>query len=461
MVVQLDARRLTDEDIAPLRENVRGTVILPDEAAFDEARRVWNGMIDRRPALIVRSRGVADVLAAVRFAVDHGLPIAVRGGGHNVAGTAVADGALVVDLSLMKGIRVDPATQTVWVEGGVTWAELDFETQAFGLATTGGAISTTGIGGLTLGGGIGWLMRMHGLACDNLLAANVVTADGNLRTASETENPDLFWGIRGGGGNFGVITAFKFQLHPLPPIMAGPILYPLEAGREVLRMYRDVAPTLPDEVICNFGMMTSPEGAKMVALLPAYFGSLEAGAVALAPLRGFGAPAADLMGPMPYRSLQTMFDPAFPPGIRNYWKAGLFHELTDGAIDALVETFAAAPSPRNVVLIEQLGGAVGRRAAGDTAFAHRSAPYNVVITAGWEDPAEDGANIAWTRSMWSVLEPSSAGGVYVNYLNAPDMEGSNRIRAAYGPNYERLVELKRTYDPENHFRSNQNITPTA
>jgi len=462
MVVQLGAARLTDEQIAPLREGVRGTVISPGEDGYDNARRVWNGMIDRHPALIVQCAGVADVMAAVRFAADHELPIAVRGGGHNVAGTAVADGALVVDLSRMKGVRIDPVSRTAWVEGGVTWAELDHETQAFGLATTGGTVSMTGVGGLTLGGGIGWLMRAHGLACDNLLAADVVTVDGQLRTASATEHADLFWGLRGGGGNFGVVTAFTFRLHPVPStIMAGPIFYPLAAGRDVLRMYRDVAPTLPDEAICHFGMLTSPEGVQMVALLPAYIGSLEDGAEALKPLRGFGSPAADLLGPMPYQAVQQMFDAGFPSGVRNYWKAGLLQSLDDEAIDGLIERFAGTPSPRNLVLIEQLGAAVGRQAAGDTAFAHRSAPYNAIIAAAWDDPGDDGANIAWARSLWAGLEPSSPGGVYVNYLGTADLEGSNRIRAAYGPNYERLVELKRAYDPENRFRSNQNIAPTA
>ncbi len=462
MVVQLDAPRLSDEDIAPLREGVRGAVIHPDEGAYDEARRVWNGMIEREPALIVQCAGAADVMTAVRFAVDRGLPVAVRGGGHNVAGTAVADGALVVDLSPMKGIRVDPTARTVWAEGGVKWAELDQETAAFGLATTGGTVSMTGIGGLTLGGGLGWLMRAHGLTCDNLLAADIVTADGRMLTVSETEHADLFWAIRGGGGNFGVVTAFKFQLHPVPAtIMAGPIFYPLDAGGEVLRMYRDVAPTLPDEAICHLGMLTSPEGVKMIALLPAYIGSLEAGAEALKPLRGFGTPAADLHGPMPYRTLQTIFDAGFPAGVRNYWKAGLLQALTDEAIDAFVATFAQAPSPRNLVLIEQLGGAVARKGSGDTAFAHRDSPYSVIIASAWEDPADDQANIAWTRSLWAVLEPLSPGGVYVNYLSAPELEGANRVRAAYGPNYDRLAAIKRTYDPGNHFRSNQNIIPTA
>jgi FAD/FMN-containing dehydrogenase len=462
MVTQLDAARITGDVAASLREGMRGAVLLPNDIGYDEARKVWNGMIDRHPALIARCAGVADVIAAVRFAREHDLPIAVRGGGHNVAGSAVADGALVVDLSSMRGIRVDPVARTARVEGGATWADLDHETLAFGLATTGGQISMTGVGGLTLGGGVGWLMRRHGLSCDNLLSADVVTADGRLLTASATEHADLFWALRGGGGNFGVVTAFEFQLHPVPSsFLAGPILYPLEAGREVLRFYREVAPTLPDDAICFLAMMTSPEGNKVVALLPAYFGPPETGAEVLQPLRDFGAPLADLVGPVVYRDLQTLSDPSFPAGLRNYWKAGVVQKLTDDTIEALVDAFAQAPSARDIVLFEQMGGAVGRVGVRDTAFAHRSAPYNAVIVSIWDTAADDAANIAWTRSMWSALEPSTAGAVYVNYLGTLDLEGGNRIRGAYGPNYERLVEVKRAYDPDNRFRSNQNISPGA
>lgn len=323
-------------------------------------------------------------------------------------------------------------------------------------------MSATGVGGLTLGGGLGWLMRAHGLACDNLLSADVVTADGRFLTAGPTAHADLFWGLRGGGGNFGVVTSFEFRLHAVgPTLIAGPLFHPLAAAHEALRFYRDVAPTLPEALICHAALLTSPDGARLAALLPAYVGPTEAGEAAVAALRAFGPPAVDLVGPMPYHALQTIFDAAFPAGRRNYWKSGFLPGLEDAAIDLLVEGFARAPSPSATVLVEQLGGAVGRVGADATAFPHRSAPYNVVILSAWDDPAGDAANVAWARDLWTALRPFLAGGVYVNYLGDADAEGEDRVRAAYGPNHGRLAALKGAYDPANRFRSNQNIAPMA
>jgi FAD/FMN-containing dehydrogenase len=453
---------LDDEAVQAFQASLRGQLIRPGDEGYDQARAVWNAMIDRRPALIARCAGVADVISAVNFARTNGLKVAVRGGGHNVAGTAVADGALVVDLSSMKGIRVDPVARTVRAEGGVTWAELDLETQAFGLATTGGTVSPTGIAGYTLGGGLGWLMKSFGLACDNLLSADVVTADGRLLNASATEHADLFWGLRGGSGNFGIVTSFEYRLQEVgPTLVAGPLFHPLATAREVFRFYRDITPTLPEALICHAGMLTSPDGDPLAALVPAYVGPLDAGEAAVQPLRAFGPPAVDLVGPMPYRTLQTLLDAAFPSGRRNYWKGGFLRGLDDAAIDVMVDGFSRAASPFSIVFVEQIGGAAGRVGSDETAFPHRSAPYNLVILAAWDDPAQDGANIDWARGLWAALQPFAAGGVYVNYLSDARYEGEDRVRAAYGPNYDRLVALKRAYDPTNLFRSNQNIAPTA
>ncbi|HEX2172301.1 MAG TPA: FAD-binding protein, partial [Dehalococcoidia bacterium] len=357
--------------------------------------------------------------------------------------------------------RVDPVARTARAEGGATWGEFDRETLEFGLATTGGTVSPTGIAGLTLGGGFGWLMRKHGLACDNLLAADVVTADGQFLTASATEHPDLFWGLRGGGGNFGVVTSFTYQLHEVgPEVMAGPIFHPLSAAREVLRFYRDIAPTLPDAVTCHASLLRSPDGAPLVALVPAYMGPVAEGEAAVRPLRQFGSPAMDLVGPKSYQTLQTLFDGSYPPGRRNYWKSGFLQDLDDAAIGVLVDHFAQAPSPLTAVFIEQHGGAATQGSLEETAVPHRSAPFNLIITPKWDDPGQDEANITWARGLWSAMQPFMTDAVYVNYLGDPRDEGQERIRAAYGAEtYDRLAALKRRYDPTNVFRMNQNILP--
>jgi FAD/FMN-containing dehydrogenase len=464
MVTQLappgSQTRLDGEVVATFRAGLRGFSLSPGDEGYDTARTVWNAMIDRHPALIARCAGVADVIDAVNFARSNDLPVAVRGGGHNVAGTAVCDAGLAIDLSAMRGIRVDPETRTLRVEGGATWADLDRETQAFGLATTGGTVSGTGVAGYTLGGGLGWLMRRYGLACDNVLSVDVVTADGRLLTASETQHPDLFWGLRGGGGNFGVVTSFEFRLHDVGPMLvAGPLFHPVTAAREVFRFYRDTVPTSPEELICHIAMLTSPDGAQLAALIPVYVGPLGEGEAAIRHLRAYGPPAADLVGPTPYRGIQTMFDAAFPAGRRNYWKSGFLRGLDDAAIDVLVDGFSRAPSPSAVVFIEQLGGAMSRVPADATAFYHRTAPYNLLLVTSWDDPAEDETNIRWARETWAAILSHTEGGVYVNYLSDARHEGENRVHAAYGGNYERLAVVKRAYDPSNLFRTNYNVAP--
>jgi hypothetical protein len=438
--------------------SLRGGVLLPGTAAYDAARRVHNAMIDKRPALIVRCAGVSDVVNAVNFARENGLLVAVRGGGHNVAGMAVCDGGIVIDLSRMKGIRVDPPGRTVRAEAGVTWGELDHEAQAFGLGTTGGAVSTTGIAGLTLGGGLGALMRKHGLACDNVLSIDVVTAEGVLLTASATENADLFWALRGGGGNFGIATTFEYRLHPVGTVLGGLVLYPLGRAREMLAFYRELTSTAPDALTAYAALVTSPDGVRLSAIFACYAGPIATGETVLRPVREFGPPVADLISPMSYAAIQKTFDPTAPPGLLNYWKSSFVQELSTEMTDELVAAFAAAPSPLTSVVIEHLGGAVSRVGDGDTAFSHRRTPYSVTAASLWREASQSDRNIGWTRRLWDAIRtPSDA--VYVNYLSQD--EGDQRMRAAYGSNYDRLVALKNRYDPRNLFRVNQNIKPTV
>jgi FAD/FMN-containing dehydrogenase len=453
------APAIEESAVLELRGRLRGTLLRPGDPGYDEARRVWNGMIDRRPALIVRGAGAADVIQAVGFARERGLPLAVRGGGHNVAGNAVCDGGLVIDLSRMKGIRVDPARRTVRAEGGVLWGELDREAQAFGLATTGGIVSTTGIGGLTLGGGIGWLARTCGLACDNLLSVDLVTADGRLLTVGPTEHADLFWGVHGGGGNFGVATSLEYRLHPVGQVLGGLLIHPFEAARDLLRLYRDFAETAPSELACYPVLTSSAEGAPVAAIAVCYNGPPDAGERALRPLRSFGSPLMDGIGPMPYTGVQSMLDAFYPPGLFNYWKSSFLTGLSDGAIDTMIAHCADRPSPMCHMALEQLGGAVSRLDAEETAFAHRERPYCFLCLGMCADPAEVEACVRWARRFWEAMEPF-ASGVYVNYLGTEADEGAERVRAAYGAEqYERLAALKARHDPSNLFRVNQNIKP--
>jgi FAD/FMN-containing dehydrogenase len=464
MTIRTPAPPTSDE----IGGSFRGELLPPTSPGYDPARRIWNGAIDRRPACIARCTGVADVVAAVRFARERDLLVAVRSGGHGVGGHALCDGGLVIDLSPMKGIRVDPVARRARAEAGVLWGELDRETQLHGLATVGGIVTHTGIAGLTLGGGIGWLMRKHGATVDNLVSVDLVTADGEVLTASEDENPDLFWGVRGGGGNFGIITSFEYRLHPVGPIvLAGPIYHPLADARKVLRFYREFIATAPDELTTIFNLRVAPplpflpedvHGKPVVMVGACYAGATENGNEVVRPLKEFGTPIVDLLEPKPYTALQSMFDPSVPHGWHYYWKSVELPPLTDTAIDTLVDHASALTSPKSYCIVFQLGGALARVGEDETAFSQRDAAHNVNINAVWteEDPDAE-RHIAWARDFFDAMQPHAGGRVYLNFLGE---EGGNRVRQAYGArNYERLVELKRAYDPTNFFRLNQNIEP--
>jgi FAD binding domain/Berberine and berberine like len=454
---------LKDTAIEAFRSRVRGELLCPVDVGYDDARKVWNGMIDKRPALIARCAGVADVIQCVNFARAHQLLVAVRGGGHNVAGHAVCDGGLMLDLSRMKGMRVDPMRCAARAEPGLTWGEFDHETQAFGLATTGGQVSTTGIAGLTLGGGWGYLARKYGLASDNLLSVDLVTADGQLLTASATEHADLFWGVRGGGGNFGVVTSLEYQLHPVGPVLAGFVVYPFEKAREVLMFYREFTKTAPDELASGAVLLTMPDGIAVAAIPVCYSGPIAEGERILKPLRAFGPPLVDQIGPIPYTAAQKLIDGFYPPGLQQYWKSSFLKEISDATIDTMVAYCAHRPSPLcHVVLEHTLGGAVSRVDREATAFNHRDVQYSFLSLGVCTDPAEAGKCVRWARECWEAMQPFATGGVYVNYLGREADEGADRIKAAYGAEkYRRLVALKNTYDPTNLFRLNQNIKPTV
>ena len=448
---------------------LRGELLRPDDAAYEEARLLWNGVIDKRPALIVRCAGVGDVIASVNFARENGLLLAVRGGGHNVSGNAVCDGGLVIDLSPMKGIRVDPEKRTARAEAGVTLGDLDRETQVFGLATPLGVVTKTGIAGLTLGGGIGWLRRKHGLASDNLVSVDVVTADGRFLTASEEENQDLFWGIRGGGGNFGVVTSFEYKLHPVgPEVTFCFVLYPGDRAKEVLLACNEYMAEAPDDVspLGVLGRVPRDElfpenwhGEQFVALLAMHPGDAEEAEKDLAPLRDLGAPIVDLTARMPYTEAQAVLDEDYPDGLHYYWKSVNVDGLDDAVIEGLVDHAEAAPSDHSTVDVWYQGGAMGRVGAGETAFGDRSAPILLGIEANWEEQGDDEANVAWTRNCVADMRRFSSGGMYLNFPGFLE-EGDQMMRDAFGENYERLVTLKNEYDPTNLFRLNQNIKPT-
>lgn len=444
-------------------EGFRGELLRATDPGYEEARRVHNGLVDKRPAVIARCRGTADIVDAVAYARGQGFEIAIRGGGHSVAGLGTTDGGLVIDLSLMRGIAVDRAGRSVRAQGGVTWGELNRETQLHGLAVTGGVVSTTGIGGLTVGGGLGWLMPKHGLAADNLLSAEIVTAEGRVLHASEHAHPDLFWALRGGGGNFGVVSSFEYRLHEVGPIVTGGLMiYPGTDARKVLRAFRELTTDLPDDVMMLGALVHAPDGSgtKLAAIGVAHFGTPDEAERDLAPLRAFGSPLEQGVGPLPYCALNSLLDGAYPPGALNYWKSSFLRELSDPAIDALVEQFEQAPSPMTAVAIEHFHGAVSRVPVEATAVPHRTPGYNVVITSVWTDPSATDANVAWTRSAYAVLEPFFAERRYVNYLGG-DEDPRAAGRAAFGPNYDRLVQVKTAYDPDNVFRVNQNIPPSA
>jgi FAD/FMN-containing dehydrogenase len=452
------ATSLSDADVKDLQSALRGEVIPRGHDGYEAARRVWNGNIDRRPALIARCTGVADVQQAVNFARAHRLQVSLRGGGHSAPGYGTNDGGLVIDMSPMKGIRVDPLRGTVQAQGGVLWRELDHETQVFGLATTGGTVSNTGIAGLTLGGGLGWLMGKHGLTVDNMISADVVTADGQFRRASATDNPDLFWALRGGGGNFGAVTSFEYRLHPVTQVLGGLVIYPLDQAREVLRFYRDFCRTLPDEAEAYVGLLTSPEGMPVAALVLGYNGPIGDGKKVLAPARGFGQPVADLVGPMPYCARQSMLDePNATHGLQRYWRSAFTEQISDDVIDALVDAAATFSSPLSALLFFYMHGAATRVPPTATAFAARRPQWDFDAIGQWTEGATSAQHIAWVRALWNRLEPHLQGSAYINHLAEDDRP--EKVRASFGENYGRLRQLKAVYDPTNLFRINANIDP--
>jgi len=438
--------------------NLRGELIRPEDQGYDSTRAVFNGMIDKRPAMIVRCAGTADVILGVNFARTHDLLLSVHGGGHSVAGSAVCDGGLMLDLSPMKGVRIDPARRSAQAQAGMTLGEFDHETQALGLATTLGVVSVTGIAGLTLGGGLGWLNGKYGLACDNLLSADVVTADGQLLTASDEENEDLFWGIRGGGGNFGVVTSFKYQLHPVGPVLGGGLRYSAVQARDFLRFYHEFASTCPDELSTAASLGHAPDGSVVVGVAVCYCGPIEAGERVLYPLRTFGSPLEDNIQPMSYQTLQSAPDAGFPLGRQHYWKSSWLKHLSDEAIEVMLRFVAEMPSSISGVGLQQMHGAASRVNPAATAFPYRDEHYDFLILSQWADRSDSEENIRWTRAFFEAMQPFFESGVYVNNLGE---EGEDRIKEAYGAHYERLVALKDKYDPTNLFRLNQNIRPTA
>ena len=433
----------------------RGEVVLPTNEGYDDVRRVFNGMIDRHPALIARCVNTHDVVRSVRFAREHDLLVSVRGGGHSVAGHGVCDGGMMIDLSLMKGVEVDAKNRVAKAGPGLRLGEFITETEKSGLVSPTGTVSDTGLAGLTLGGGYGYLSGKYGMALDNLLSAEVVTADERVLMASADEHADLYWALRGGSGNFGIVTSFELKLHPVTQVLGGMLIHPFEHAGEVLRFYREVAASAPDELTTYAALATTPDGHQAVAITPCYCGPIEEGERIIAPIRAFGAPIADLIRPMKYSEMNTLIDAANPPGMQNYWKGNLLRELSDGIIDAIIEHAARVPSPRSVVLIDQLHGAARRVAPSEAAFAHRDTPHGVMTMSMWEDPADAEVNIAWTRGLSAAIEPFTSGAVYVNGAY------EQRPFAAYGENYDRLVEIKTAYDPTNFFRHNQNIRPKA
>ncbi|MHB8567381.1 MAG: FAD-binding oxidoreductase [Nitrososphaerales archaeon] len=464
---EVHSKTVSTEALNALRSDFRGEVVLPGDSSYEQTRKVWNGMIDKRPAMIARCAGTSDIIKVVKFAREHHLIVSVRGGGHNVAGNAVCDGGLMIDLSRMRGVWVDPIHKKVRAEPGVTWREFDLETQAFGLASTGGLVSSTGIAGFTLGGGIGWLVRKYGLALDNLVSVDVVTANAQLVTASVSENTDLFWGVRGGGGNLGVVSSFEYKVHPVGPlVLGGLIAYRAEDGKQLLKFYREFIKDVPDELTTLVVYLTAPplpflpkeaHGTHLVAIVLCYCGRIEDGEKILAPLRKFGNPVADIIQPLPYSVLQTMLDEAAPAGMQNYWKSAYVSDLGDDAIDTIMSFGNRITSPLSGIHIHQLGGTMRRIGDDATAFGHRDAPFALNILSCWQNPSDDSKHTKWARDFFAAMQ-KFATGVYVNFMGEED---SGRVKEAYGEEkYKKLVSLKNKYDPENFFHLNQNIKPS-
>jgi FAD/FMN-containing dehydrogenase len=466
----LDGRVLDEESIQAFIGGVRGEVLRPDDPGYDAAREIQNGLIDRKPGIIVRCSGAADVIDAVNFARDHSLLLSVRGGGHNVAGTAVCEGGLMIDLSRMNGVRVDPKARTARAGGGATWADLDRETQVFGLATPGGVVSTTGIGGLTLHGGMGHLRRKYGLSIDNLLSVDIVTADGQLRTASASENSDLYWAVRGAGSNFGVVTSFEFRLHPVGPIVSiCAVMHGLEDGPTAIPKWRDFMASAPEEItsfIVFWSIPAAPDFPEEIwnkpifAVVALYAGPADEGERAVAPLRDLATPVLDISGQLPYAIAQGAFDPFFPKGRLCYWKSLYVDALPNDLINQLCQLAAERPSPLSPIDIWHHGGAMATVPAAATAFGRRDAPFMLSFDTTWIDPDQTERNISWTRAAWSAMHRYSSGGLYLNFPGFGE-EKEDLVRAAYGDNYDRLTRLKAMYDPTNLFRMNQNITPAV
>jgi FAD/FMN-containing dehydrogenase len=465
--LEASTKSIPQDTVTALRGKLRGTVALPGEDGYDAARVIWNAMVDRRPGLVVRCLGTADVINAVKLARDEKLLVAVRSGGHNIAGNAVCDGGLLIDLSLMKSVRVDPASRTARVEPGATLADFDKEAQAFGLATPLGINSTTGVAGLTLGGGFGWTTRKFGLTIDNLISADVVTADAKVVRASVKENQDLFWALRGGGGNFGIVTSFEFKLHTLgPEVLSGLVVHPLENAGELLSEFRQIAREAPDELTTWVVMRKAPplpflptewHGKEVLIFAACYSGDMKEGEKAVKALRALGKPIVDVISPHPFTGWQAAFDPLLTPGARNYWKSHDFTDLSDGAIKAILGAVRTLPSPECEVFIAHVGGAMARVAAKDTAWPNRDAHFIMNAHTRWRDKAQDSACVAWARQLFDATAPFAAGSVYVNFMPGDE---NDRIEKAYGTNYRRLAEIKGRYDPGNLFRMNQNIRPT-
>jgi FAD/FMN-containing dehydrogenase len=436
-----------------------GRLLQPADDGYDEARQLHNGMIDKRPALIAQCQTTADVVDAVNLTRDAGAELAVRGGGHGVAGRAVTADGVMIDLSPMQGVHVDARSRTVRAQPGLTWRTFNRAAAVHGLATTGGVVSTTGIAGLTLGGGIGWLMGKHGLTVDNLLSAEVVTADGSVITASDDEHPELFWALRGGGGNFGIVTSFEYRAHPVRDVLAGPVLHPFSDARSVLAFHRELTASAPDELTVGAALLHAPDGSgtKVAGVVPCHCGDPATADADVKPLRAFGAPLADLVQTMPYPVVNTLLDGAFPKGALNYWKSGFLPELSDAAIEVLVDAFERVPSTMTGIFLDHIHGAATRVDPAATAFAHRQEAFSVLILTQWTDRAETESNIAWTRETFEALRPHLADSRYTNFMSADD---TGFVRQGYGSNYERLVQIKRDYDPDNLFRLNHNIDPT-
>lgn len=454
-----DLTVLDESAAAHLKASLQGELLLPGDESYDETRKVWNGLVDHRPALIALCAQVTDVVEAITFARQHDLLVSVRGGGHNIAGKAVCNGGLMVDLSGMRRVAVDPVKRTARVEGGAKLGDLDAATQRHGLATTAGVVTHTGVGGLTLGGGVGRLARKHGLACDNLLAVEVVTADAQVLRASSTNHADLFWALRGAGANFGVAAAFEFQLHPVgPAVLAGVVVHPLDKAEAALRFYSDYSRFAPDELSADAFFLTSPDGDPVFAMSVCFVGSMDEGEQALEPLRRFGPPLVDEIRPVTYTESQAAGDAFFPIGLNYYWKSHFLEEIPGDAIEVTAVHFASVPSPRSLIGFQQFGGAVSRVGRSETAFRHRQAQYDNFAASVWTDRGELEKHQRWVRQWWELMAPFSIGAEYVNNLGE---EGEDRVRAAYGENYGRLVSLKDQYDPANFFRLNANIRPSG